>query len=143
MADPCNGFHPSDDENLREVRLAIMQSHFEWGAYAVCECRSGERVAWYDGEEVTADQRAALGHLEGKEHTIKVSSIKGVPYINGIDGVTGAQYLNTAYGRDGREQSTGRPEQEEKIVFKINKRKVIVAVKNKQKLGAGEEMGVA
>ena len=43
---------PIDEENLREVRLAIMQSQFEWGAYAVCECRSGERVAWYDGEEV-------------------------------------------------------------------------------------------
>ena len=40
---------PSDEENLREVRLAIMQSQSEWGAYAVCECRSGERVAWYDG----------------------------------------------------------------------------------------------
>ena len=29
------------------------------------------------------------------------------------------------------------------MVFKTNKRKVIVAVKNKQKLGAGEEMRVA
>ena len=57
--------------------------------------------------------------------------------------MTGAQYLNTAYGRGGREQSTGRPEQEEKIVFKINKRKVIVAVNNKQKLGTGEEIRVA
>ena len=29
---------PIDEENLREVRLAIMQSQFdaEWGAYAVC-----------------------------------------------------------------------------------------------------------
>ena len=34
-----------------------------------------------DGEEVTAEQRAALGHLEGKEHMIRVSSIKGLPYI--------------------------------------------------------------
>ena len=68
-----------------------MQSQFEWGAYAVCECRSGERVAWYDGEEVTAEQRAALGHLEGREHTISVRPIQGVPYVNGIDGVTGAQ----------------------------------------------------
>ena len=34
-----------DDDNLREVRLAVMQSQFEWGSYAVCECRSGERVA--------------------------------------------------------------------------------------------------
>ena len=100
-------------------------------------------VRTYDGEELTAEQRAALGHLEGKEHTIRVSSIKGVPYINGMDGVTGAQYLNTAHGRDGREQSTGRLEQEEKMVFKINKRKVIMAVKNKQKLEAGEEMRVA
>ena len=42
-----------------------------------------------------------------------------------------------------REQSTGRPEQEEKMVFKTNKRRVIVAVKDKQRLGAGEEMRVA
>ena len=94
-----------------EVRLAVMQSQFGWGAYAVCECRSGERLGWYDGEEVTAAQREMLGHMEGREHTVRVSPTQGVPYINGIDGVAGMQYLNTGYGREGREQSTGQPEQ--------------------------------
>ena len=37
--------------------------------------------------------------------------------------MTGARYLNMAHGRDGREQSTGKPEQEEKIVFKKTREK--------------------
>ena len=69
--------------------------------------------------------------------------MQGVPYINGIDGVAGMQYLNTEYGREGREQSTGQPEQTEKMVFRINKKRVVVAVKEKQRLEAGEEMRVA
>ena len=32
------------------------------------------------------------------------------------------QYLNTEYGREGREQRTGQPEQIEKMVFRINKK---------------------
>jgi hypothetical protein len=44
------------------------------------------------------------------------------------------------YGREGREQSTGQPEQ---MVFRINKKRVVVAVKDKQRLEAGEEMRVA
>ena len=126
-----------------EVRLAVMQSQFGWGAYAVCECRSGERLGWYDGEEITAAQREMLGHMEGREHTIRVSPRQGVPYINGIDGVTGMQYMNTGYGREGRERRTGQPEQIEKMVFRINKRRVVVAVKERQGLEAGEEMRVA
>ena len=50
-------------------------------------------MGWYDGEEITAAQREMLGHMEGREHTIRVSPRQGVPYINGIDGVTGMQYL--------------------------------------------------
>ena len=81
--------------------------------------------------------------MEGREHTVRVSPTQGVPYINGIDGVAGMQYLNTGYGREGREQSTGQPEQIEKMVFRINKKRVVVAVKDKQRLEAGEEMRVA
>ena len=76
-------------------------------------------MGWYDGEEITAAQREMLGHMEGREHTIRVSPRQGVPYINGIDGVTGMQYLNTGYGRKGRERRTGQPEQIEKMVFSI------------------------
>ena len=53
-----------------EVRLAVMQSQFGWGAYAVCECRSGERLGWYDGEEITAAQREMLGHMRRAESTL-------------------------------------------------------------------------
>ena len=54
------------------------------------------------------------------------------------------QYLNTEYGREGREKSRGQPEQIEKMVlFWINKKRVVVAVKDKQRLEAGEEMRVA
>ena len=45
-------------------------------------------------------------------------------------------------GMGGNKAQEGR-NRREKMVFKINKRKVIVAVKNKQKLEAGEEMRVA
>ena len=34
------------------------------------QLRGPDRVAWYDGEEITAEQRVALGHLEGREHTV-------------------------------------------------------------------------
>ena len=53
------------------------------------------------------------------------------------------QYINTAYGKEAREKETGQAEQEEKMAFRLNKRRVVVAVKGKHKLGAGEEMRVA
>jgi hypothetical protein len=43
------------------------------------------------------------------------------------------QYLNTEYGREGREQSRGQPEQIEKMIFWINKKRVVVAVKRTSK----------
>ena len=42
--------------DMREVRLAVMKSQFGRGAYAVCEYRAEERLGWYEGEEVTADE---------------------------------------------------------------------------------------
>ena len=127
----------------KEVRLAVMHLQFGWGAYTVCECRAGERIGFYDGEEVTAEERMLLGRTEGKEHTVRLSRKQGVPYINGIDGVAGMQYINTAYGKEAREKETGQAEQEEKMAFRLNKRRVVVAVKGKHKLGAREEMRVA
>ena len=63
--------------------------------------------------------------------------------MNGIDGVAGMQYINTAYGRVEREQSTGRPEYTEKVRFRYNKGRVVVAVKEGPRIKAGEELRVA
>ena len=63
--------------------------------------------------------------------------------MNGIDGVAGMQYINTAYGRVEREQSTGRPEYTEKVRFRYNKGRVVVAVKEGLRIKAGEELRVA
>ena len=99
----------------REVRHAVVRSQFGWGVYAVCDYGTGERLGWYDGECITAEQWAKLGKYEGHEHTIRTSwardKIGGArSYMNGIDGVAGMQYINTAYGREEREKQTGRPE---------------------------------
>ena len=110
--------------DMREVRLAVMKSQFGWGAYAVCEYRAEERLGWYEGEEVTVDEWKGLGKREGREHTVRVSWAGNgrTPCINGIDGVAGMQYLNTAYGREEREKDTGVPEYTEKMTFKYNMR---------------------
>jgi len=96
----------------REVRHAVMHSQFGWGVYAVCEYKAGERLGWYDGEEITAERWGSLGKHEGREHTIRTGwaskhTTQTVQCMNGIDGVAGMQYINTAYGRVEREQSTG------------------------------------
>ena len=134
---------------MREVRLAVMKSQFGWGVYAVCEYRAEERLGWYEGEEVTVNEWEGLGKREGREHTVRVSWAGNgrTPCINGIDGVAGMQYLNTAYGREEREKDTGVPEYTEKMTFKYNMRggdsKVVVRVKKGQKVGAGDELRVA
>lgn len=135
----------SDEEGRddREVRLAVMHSQFGWGAYAVCECKSGDRLGWYDGEPITAAEFEQLGRMEGREHTVRVSTTDSLPYVNGIDGVAGMQYLNSEYGRVAREQATGQPEHPEKTKFKINKKRVIVVVKEKHNLEPGDEIRVA
>ena len=47
---------------IEDGGVEVMQSQFGWGAYAVCECMSGDRLGcWYDGEEITAAQREMLG----------------------------------------------------------------------------------
>ena len=35
------------------------------------------------------------------------------------------QYINTAYGKEAREKETGQAEQEEKMAFRLNKRRVV------------------
>ena len=132
----------------REVRHAVVRSQFGWGVYAVCDYGTGERLGWYDGECITAEQWAKLGKYEGHEHTIRTSwardKIGGArSYMNGIDGVAGMQYINTAYGREEREKQTGRPEYGEKVRFKYNGGRVVVAVKEGQSIRAGEELRVA
>jgi len=132
----------------REVRHAVMASQFGWGVYAVCEYKAGERLGWYDGERMTAEQWAGLGSDEGYEHTVRTSwagrQARGGQqcYINGIDGVAGMQYINTAYGRGERERLTGQPEYGEKVKFKYNRGRVVVAVKDGQRIKAGEELRV-
>ena len=118
----------------REVRHAVMTSQFGWGVYAVCAYSAGDRIGWYDGERITAEQWEGLGRHEGREHTIRTSWARAKTrneqsYVNGIDGVAGMQYINTAYGREERERLTGRPEYGEKVRFKYNGGRVVVAVK--------------
>ena len=132
----------------REVRHAVMHSQFGWGVYAVCEYKAGERLGWYDGEEITAERWGSLGKHEGREHTIRTGwaskhTTQTVQCMNGIDGVAGMQYINTAYGRVEREQSTGLPEHTEKVRFRYNKGRVVVAVKEGLRIKAGEELRVA
>ena len=57
----------------REVRYAVMQSQFGWGVYAACEYAAEERIGWYDGEEITAEQWEKLGKYDGREHTVRAS----------------------------------------------------------------------
>ena len=45
----------------RKVRHAVMHSQFGWGVYAVCEYKAEERLGWYDGEEITAEQQQHHG----------------------------------------------------------------------------------
>ena len=84
-----------------------------------------------------------LGRREGREHTIQAGYTDTAPYINGIDGVAGMQYLNTAYGRRKRERATGQPEPVEKIRMKPWGGNLAFAVKDKCTISAGEEMRVA
>ena len=130
------------------MRHAVMHSQFGWGVYAVCEYKAGERLGWYDGEEITAERWGSLGKHEGREHTIRTGwaskhTTQTVQCMNGIDGVAGMQYINTAYGRVEREQSTGLPEHTEKVRFRYNKGRVVVAVKEGLRVKAGEELRVA
>ena len=60
-----------------EVRLAVMQSQFGWGAYAVCECRSGERLGWYDGERRSRQRSGRCWGTWRAEHTVRVSPTQG------------------------------------------------------------------
>ena len=82
-----------------EVRLAVMQSQFGWGAYAV-NVNAGQGNGW--GGTMGRRSRQRSGRCWGTwraewrahlEHTVRVSPTQGVPYINGIDGVAGMQYL--------------------------------------------------
>ena len=80
---------------------------------------------------------------EGHEHTIRTSWARDKTggarsYMNGIDGVAGMQYINTAYGREEQEKQKGRPEYGEKVRFKYNGGRVVVAVKEGQSIRAGE-----
>ena len=50
-----------------------MQSQFGWGVYAVCEYKAEERIGWYEGDEITAEQWGQLGKYEGREHTVRAS----------------------------------------------------------------------
>ena len=88
---------------IEDGGVEVMQSQFGWGAYAVCECNvnAGQGIDWGAGMMGRRSQqrsgrcyREVLGHMEGREHTIRVSPTQGVPYINGIDGVI-MEYLNT------------------------------------------------
>jgi hypothetical protein len=41
-------------------------------------------IRWGGGHGSAAGD-LMLGHMEGREHTVRVSPTQGVPYINGID----------------------------------------------------------
>ena len=49
------------DESGREVRHAVMHSQFGWGVYAVCDYKEKERLGWYEGEGITAEQWGGWG----------------------------------------------------------------------------------
>ena len=128
-----------------EVRLAILQAQWGWGAFAVSKCTGGMNMGWYEGELLAggAKEWDKLGRREGREHTLLAGYTDNAPYVNGIDGVAGMQYLNSAYGRRERERETGQPEPVEKIKMRPWGGKLTFAVKDKCSIKAGEEMRVA
>ena len=74
-----------------------------------------------------------LGRCEGREHTIRAGHTQHSTWINGINGVTGLQYINSSYGRTARERQTGIPEPDERIRFSVSYtpyRHVIALVKD-------------
>ena len=102
-------------------------------------------VGWYEGDQLAGGAREwdRLGRREGREHTLQAGYTDDAPFINGIDGVAGMQYLNTAHGRKERERATGQPEPTEKIRMKLWKGSITFAVKDNSCVKAGEEMRVA
>ena len=93
-----------DDLELSKSWSNICHPNRDPYVYAVCEYKAEERLGWYDGEEITAERWGRLGKHEGREHTIRTSwaskhTTRTVQCMNGIDGVAGMQYINTAYGR--------------------------------------------
>ena len=75
-----------------EARVAVMRGQWGWAVYTVQECRAGQRLGWYDGDVVGVEEWGALGHGEGKDHTIQVGHTGEADWINGVDGVAGMQY---------------------------------------------------
>ena len=80
---------------------------------------------------------------EGKAHTVRAGLTRQAVCVNGVDGVAGMQYLNTAHGRRERERETGRPEPVEKVRMVLKGRGITFAVKDTCNLQAGEEMRIA
>jgi len=126
-----------------EARVAVMKGQWGWAVYAVQECRAGQRLGWYDGDVVGADEWAAMGPGEGRDHTIRVGYTGAAEWVNGVDGVAGMQYCDSAYGREGREAATGRAEQVEKARFSLHAGQATLCVKKGAKMVPGEEVRVA
>ena len=51
-----------------EARVAVMRGQWGWAVYAVQECRAGQRLGWYDGDVVGADEWGAMGQGGGREN---------------------------------------------------------------------------
>ena len=58
--------------------------------------RGGSALGYYDGNIVTEQEYKRLNEDTGLRHTLRV---QGGRWLNGLHGVTGMQFANTALGR--------------------------------------------
>ena len=82
-----------------EVRAAVLESEYGRGLYYASMARRGSALGYYDGNIVTEREYKRLNEDTGLRHTLQV---QGGQWVNGLHGVTGMQFANTARGGNGQ-----------------------------------------
>ena len=76
-----------------EVRAAVLESECGKGLYYASAAVKGRPIAFYDGVVVSEEEYHRLNEETGLSHTLQTKTGR---WVNGLNGVTGMQFANTA-----------------------------------------------
>ena len=76
----------------------MLQARHGKGLFCACRHKPDQYIGWYHGTPISKAQYFRLNEYTGLRHTLTIDG----QYVNGLHGVTGAQFANTARPSDDR-----------------------------------------